>query len=117
MPIFTILSNGMIATLTSPSCLAAFCNVVSRFCDAVLSSVILPLLAIEPVLSSTSASSSFFTPHFTCVEDPMSSWSWPSIRVNVVGTVPLAADVEHEAALLRAGQQRRDLGIRDFRAG
>ena len=70
----TILSNGMIATLTSPSCFAAFCSVVSRLCEAVLSWVSLPLFAIEPVLSSTSASSSFFTPHFTCADEEMSSF-------------------------------------------
>ena len=80
----------MIDTLTSPGCFAAACKVVSRLCAAVLSWVSLPLCAIEPVLSSASASSSFLMPHFTCAEDEMSSFCCPSSLVNVVGTLPLA---------------------------
>ena len=93
VPMLTILSNGTIATLTSPGCFAAFFRVVSRFLAAVFSSVILPLLAIEPVLSSTSASSSFFTPHFTSAEVPMSSWVWPMNLEKMVGTFPFADTV------------------------
>ena len=64
----TSTANGTIATLMSPSFLAAFFNVVSRLLAAFLSSVILLLEAIEPVTSSASASSSFFTPQTISVD-------------------------------------------------
>ncbi len=91
VPIFTVVSNGMIATFTSPSFFAAFLRVSSSEWAAVFRLLILPDDAIDPVLSSTSASSSRLIPHTTSDFASMAIWYCPSRRVNVVGTAPLAA--------------------------
>src|SRR5688572_16658976 len=65
VPTLTSWANGMIATLMSSSFLVAFLSVSSRLFAAFLSSVILLLEDIDPVLSSASASSSFLMPHLT----------------------------------------------------
>src|SRR4051794_3642645 len=50
-PTFTSVAKGTIATWTSSGLVAAFCNWVSRSCVAFFSAAILPLSAMEPVLS------------------------------------------------------------------
>src|SRR3954451_1750265 len=65
VPTLTSVANGMIETLTSPGVWGAVCNVVSNVGAAFLSSVILLLELIEPVLSSASARLSFLIPQST----------------------------------------------------
>ncbi len=68
---------------------AAFCSCVSRLLVALLSAVILPLSAIDPVLSSTSATRSRVLPHLV-VDEPSTVMFCiavaPSARKKVVGT-------------------------------
>jgi hypothetical protein len=86
-------SNGMMATLTSPGCFAAACSVLSRLCEAVLSAASLPLEAIDPVLSSTRASSSFLIPHSTSVVTDTVVDVPPITRETVASTVAVAETV------------------------
>src|SRR5262249_56291513 len=70
--------------------LAAFLRWVSRLLVAVLSAVILPASAIEPVLSSTSATRRRELPHLTVDETLKLSMEKPATFKTVVGTEPVA---------------------------
>ena len=98
MPILTVVSNGMIATLMSPALPAAFFSVSSKLCAAFFSSVILLLEDIDPVLSSASASSSFLMPQSTCELTLMFKFCCPNTFVKVVATCAGAGHLELEAA-------------------
>ena len=66
----------------------ADCNCVSRLLVALISAVILPSSAIEPVVSSTSATRKRELPHFA-VAEPFTVMFWncePIMPMNVVGT-------------------------------
>ncbi|HWL75596.1 MAG TPA: hypothetical protein VNQ74_17145, partial [Burkholderiaceae bacterium] len=89
VPTLTSTANGTIETLTSPGCFAAFFKVVSRLWAASLRAVILPLDAIEPVLSSANAILSFLMPHITSAEAEKLSWLCPSSLVNTGSMLPL----------------------------
>jgi hypothetical protein len=63
----------MIETYTSPGLLAEFCSMVSRLFVAVLSAAIFPALAIDPVVSSASATRRRDMPHLTVVDEPIAN--------------------------------------------
>src|SRR5437764_14802356 len=66
----TSFENGMTDTYTSPGFAAVDCNWLNKFLVAVLRADSLPLSAIEPVLSRTSATLRRELPHLT-VEDTL----------------------------------------------
>src|SRR5690606_39208735 len=82
VPTLTAVANGTIETLMSSFFLAALYSVSSRLFVAFLSSVILLLDDIDPVLSRASASSSRLIPHFTSELEPRSILVWPRTREN-----------------------------------
>jgi hypothetical protein len=90
-PMFTCVSNGTIEILIASRLGEAFSRVASRSRTAFLSSVILFSDAIEPVLSSTSASSILFCPQAdspAAVSLIESIWKIPMIAVLML---PVAA--------------------------
>ena len=62
VPILTCVLNGVIETLMSPGARDVCSSLVSRLFTAAFRATILPFWPIEPVLSSTSASSIFLVP-------------------------------------------------------
>ena len=78
---------------------AALCNWVSRFCDAFLSAVILLSCAIEPVLSSTSATRSRVLPQVEVDVALMAIWSKPRMCRKAVGIVALPSSTSLEPAV------------------
>ncbi len=66
--------------------MAADCSCDSRLLVAVFSAVILPSCAIDPVLSSTSATRSRVVPQVVVEEPLMVTVSMPSTDMKLVGT-------------------------------
>jgi hypothetical protein len=64
----------------------AFCNWVSRLVVAACRAVILPLSAIEPVLSSTSATRNRLDPHLVVDEPVTVMVLYPMMPRRLVGT-------------------------------
>ena len=86
----------MIETFTSSGCLAAACKVLSRLWAAVFSAAILPLEAIEPVLSRASARLSRLMPQMISAVAEIAISVVPIRVAKRVGTVALPVSLSEK---------------------